>query len=103
MLFAVLAPILVALFIPQISKIKHKIHTGYFVALVTLIIFIYFIQFVGTGFEPFMQTVNWIPSLGINLDFYLDGLSLLFFLLISCIGMFVVFSSLFYVDTSDRL
>lgn len=103
MLFAVLAPILVALFIPQISKIKHKIHTGYFVALVPLIIFIYFIQFVGTGFEPFMQTVNWIPSLGINLDFYLDGLSLLFVLLISGIGTLVVLYSIYYLDTTERL
>src|SRR5690625_2967962 len=103
MLFAVLAPILVALFIPQISKIKHKVHTGYFVALVPLIIFIYFIQFVGSGFEPFMQTVNWIPSLGINLDFYLDGLSLLFVLLISGIGTLVVLYSIYYLDTTERL
>src|SRR5690625_3052983 len=103
MLFVVLAPILVALFIPQISKIKHKVHTGYFVALVPLIIFIYFIQFVGSGFEPFMQTVNWIPSLGINLDFYLDGLSLLFVLLISGIGTLVVLYSIYYLDTTERL
>src|SRR5699024_12424062 len=103
MLFPVITPILVALFIHQISKIKHKIHTVYFVTLVRLIIFIYFIQFVRTGFYPFMQTVNWIPLLGINLDFYLDGLSLLFVLLISGIGTLVVLYSIYYLDTTERL
>src|SRR5699024_12539351 len=101
MLFAVLAPILVALFIPQISKIKHKIHTGYFVALVPLIIFIDFIQFVGTGFEPFMHMVYCIPSLGLHFVFCLVGLSLLFVLLISCIGTFVVVCSIYYLYTTD--
>lgn len=103
MLFAVFAPLLVALFIPQVSKIKHKIHTGYFVALVPLFIFVYFIQFVGTDFQPVLQTVNWIPSLGINFDFYLDGLSLLFVLLISGIGTLVVLYSIYYLDNTERL
>lgn len=103
MIFAVFAPLLVAFFIPQISKIKHKIHTGYFVTLVPLLIFIYFVQFVGKDFQPIMQTVNWIPSLGINLDFYLDGLSLLFVLLISGIGALVVLYSIYYLDYTERL
>src|SRR5699024_11374838 len=59
--------------------------------------------FVGTGYETFMQTVNWIPSLGINLYFYLDGLSLLFVLLISGIGTLVVLYSIYYLDTTQRL
>jgi len=103
MIFAVFAPLLVALLIPQVSKIKHKIHTGYFVALVPLFVFIYFIQFVGKDFQPVMQTVNWIPSLGINFDFYLDGLSLLFVLLISGIGTLVVLYSIYYLDHTERL
>src|SRR5699024_3138978 len=103
MLFAVLAPIFVALFIHQIINIKHKILTGYFVALVPFINFIYFIQFVVTCFEPFMQTVNWIPILSINLAFYLDVLSLLFVLLISGIGTLVVLYSIYYLDTTERL
>ncbi|PAV28987.1 Na+/H+ antiporter subunit A [Virgibacillus profundi] len=103
MIFAVLIPLLIACFIPFISKIKHKIHTGYFVFFVPFLIFLYFIQFIGEGFNPIRQTVNWIPSLGINFDFYLDGLSLLFVLLISGIGALVVLYSIFYLDNQERL
>lgn len=103
MIFAVLAPLFIALFIPIISKIKHKIHTGIFVFFVPFIIFLYFIQFVGNNFSPVLHTYNWIPSLHINFDFYLDGLSLLFVLLISGIGSLVVLYSIYYLDNSERL
>ena len=103
MIFAVFAPILIAIFIPLISKIKHKIHTGYFVAIIPLAIFIYFVRFVSKDFKPVTETINWIPSLGINLDFYLDGLSLLFVLLISGIGTLVVLYSVYYLDHTERL
>src|SRR5690625_4439694 len=103
MIFAALAPLFIALFVPLLSKFKAKIHTGVFVLLVPLFIFLYFIQFVGGDFSPVLQTYNWIPSLHINFDFYLDGLSLLFVLLISGIGSLVVLYSIFYLDRSERL
>jgi multicomponent Na+:H+ antiporter subunit A len=40
--------------------------------------------------EVFTFSYAWVPSLGINLSFYIDGLSLLFALLISGIGVFIV-------------
>jgi len=40
---------------------------------------------------------SWIPDLGINLSFYLDGLSLFFALLVMVIGILVVFYSLKYI------
>lgn len=103
MIFAVLIPLLIACFIPYLSKIKHKIHTGYFVFIIPFVIFIYFVQFIGSDFNPVRQTVNWIPSMGINFDFYLDGLSLLFVLLISGIGALVVLYSIFYLSSKERL
>ncbi|MEC5422182.1 Na+/H+ antiporter subunit A [Virgibacillus sp. C22-A2] len=103
MIFAVLIPLLIACFVPMLSKLKHSIHTGIFVFFVPFSIFLYFIQFVGAGFTPLRQTYNWIPSLGINLDFYLDGLSLLFVLLISGIGALVVLYSIFYLDKQESL
>src|SRR5690625_208655 len=103
MIYAVLAPLVIAFFIPMISKMKHKIHTGIFVLLVPLLIFTYFIQFVGKGFSPVNHSYNWIPSLSIQLDFFLDGLSLLFVLLISGIGSLVVLYSIYYLHTSERL
>ena len=42
--------------------------------------------------EPaIIQSFEWIPSLGISLSFYLDGLSLLFALIISGIGALIFF------------
>lgn len=103
MIFAVLAPVIFAFFIPLLSKRKQTIHTGLFVLLVPLIIFIYFVQFVGKGFVPVQQTYNWIPSLHINFELFLDGLSLLFVLLISGIGTLIVLYSIYYLDRSERL
>ncbi|MEM6711134.1 MAG: hydrogen gas-evolving membrane-bound hydrogenase subunit E [Pseudomonadota bacterium] len=43
----------------------------------------------GEGLHSVEQTVSWVPSLGINLTFRLDGFSLLFSLLITGIGALV--------------
>src|SRR5699024_7500708 len=60
-------------------------------------------QYVFGDFSVHTQTYQWIPSLNINFDFYLDGLSLLFVLLISGIGSLVVLYSIFYLDQTERL
>ncbi|MFC4558888.1 hydrogen gas-evolving membrane-bound hydrogenase subunit E [Virgibacillus kekensis] len=103
MIYTVLIPLLLACFIPFISKFKHQVHTGVFVFFIPFGVFLYFIRFVGGNFEPFKHTYNWIPSLGINIDFYLDGLSLLFVLLISGIGSLVVLYSIYYLHSTERL
>src|SRR5690625_1766235 len=103
MIFAVLAPIIFAFFIPLLSKRKQSIHTGIFVLFIPLGIFLYFIRFIGKGFVPIEETYRWIPSLHINFDFFLDGLSLLFALLISGIGTLIVLYSVYYLDKSERL
>lgn len=103
MIFAIFIPLLFALFVPLLSKLKERIHTGIFVLFIPLSIFLYFIRFIGKDFVPIKQTYQWIPSLGINLDFYLDGLSLLFILLISGIGTLVVAYSIYYLDRTERL
>ena len=46
---------------------------------------------------------NWVPALGINLSFYLDGLSLTFALLISGIGAIVVLYSSAYLAGHHHL
>src|SRR5699024_1213582 len=66
-------------------------------------VFIYFIPNLGANFTPISESYDWIPSLQIGLNFYLDGLSLLFVLLISGIGALVTLYSIFYLDTSERL
>src|SRR5690625_3404583 len=45
-----------------------------------------------------ISSLQWIPSLGISFESYIDGLSLLFTLLITGIGALVVLYSIFYLD-----
>lgn len=45
----------------------------------------------------------WVDSLGINLSFAVDGLSLLFALLISGIGALVVWYSVYYLSSMEKL
>ncbi|WP_223154978.1 Na+/H+ antiporter subunit A [Alkalibacillus aidingensis] len=103
MIYAVFAPLLFAVLIPFLSRWKDRVHTGWLILPVPLAIFIYFLQFVGPNFEPQSMSVDWIPSLNISLSFYLDGLSLLFSLLISGIGMLVVLYSIYYLNHKEQL
>ncbi|MFC0299801.1 Na+/H+ antiporter subunit A [Virgibacillus soli] len=103
MIFTIFIPLLFALILPLISRCIPKVHPGYFVLFVPLGIFIYYIQYIGSKFTAITETYKWIPSLHINLTFHLDGLSLLFVLLISGIGSLVVLYSIFYLHTYERL
>ncbi|KGX83888.1 Na+/H+ antiporter subunit A [Pontibacillus marinus] len=103
MLTAIFLPLILACFIPLISKWKYSIHTGWFVLIIPFSIFVYLIQQVGTRFSPFEKTYPWIPSMDIHFDLYLDGLSLLFGLLISGIGTLVVLYSIYYLHKSEQL
>src|SRR5699024_5885850 len=103
MIYPVLIPLLAPYFVPVLANQNHNIHTVNFVLLIPLMIFLYFIRYVGKGFEPLQYTYQWIPSLDININFYLDGLSLLFVLLISGIGFLVVLYSIYYLDRTEAL
>jgi len=58
---------------------------------IPLVLFIYFAQFINriSNGEVIRQHNSWIPSFHVNLDFTLDGLSLLFSLMITGIGFLV--------------
>src|SRR5690625_3246349 len=102
---AIFLPFLAALLIPIFYRRNFKIHIGWFVLIVPTILFITLISYlpqIKQG-SPIIETLNWIPSFGINLTSYLDGLSLIFGLLIIGIGALVVFYSVFYLDTSVNL
>lgn len=65
---------------------------GWIIALLPLGLAIYFASLLNTvaAGQVLTTTYPWIPSLEVNLSFYVDGLSLLFALLISGIGALVV-------------
>ncbi len=47
-----------------------------------------------------VQSFDWAPSLGISLSFYLDGLSLLFGLIITGVGALIFFYAGYYFDSA---
>ncbi|WP_191557218.1 Na+/H+ antiporter subunit A [Metabacillus idriensis] len=92
---AIISPFLLAILIPFLYKYFRSIHTGWFVLVLPIVLFVYFLGFMG---ETVQLTVNWIPSLGINFTAYVDGLGLLFALLITGIGSLVVLYSIYYLS-----
>ncbi|SDY50347.1 multicomponent Na+:H+ antiporter subunit A [Evansella caseinilytica] len=98
--YLVLAPFITALIVPFLYKWFRKVHTGWFVLILPITLFVYLLQYLPVGgerLEPLQLEVPWVPSLGINFTIYLDGLSLLFALLITGIGALVVLYSIYYI------
>lgn len=92
MLFTVLTGLITSsLLIPFGKLIKTK--WSFLLPLIPVILFLFYLFHVPAiaGGTNFVQHLDWVPSLGINLDFRLDGLSLLFALLITGIGTAIFF------------
>lgn len=51
---------------------------------------------------PILQALDWLPALGISLSFYLDGLSLLFALIITGVGALIFFYCGFYFEKAHE-
>lgn len=49
-----------------------------------------------------VQTIEWIPSVGMTLSFYLDGLSLMFALIVTGIGTLIFFYAGYYFDEAEE-
>ncbi len=75
--------------------------TGWVMALVPFLIFLSLFQHLGTvaGGETVIAHLSWVPSLGVDLAFRLDGFSLLFVLLITGIGTLVtLYAGAYFAD-----
>lgn len=53
--------------------------------------------------ETIRQSIEWIPQMGLDLSFRLDGLSLLFLLLILGIGLLVILYARYYLSSKDSM
>lgn len=95
----ILIPFIFAIFVPLFYKYFRSIHTGWFVLPLPVIMFIYLFQSISLISQGIIleSTIPWVPSLGINYSVYLDGLSLIFALLITGLGALVVLYSIFYM------
>jgi len=74
-------------------------------SLLPLGLFAYFTTFIPaiSGGEVITQSYNWAPSFGVNLGFHLDGLSLLFSLMITGIGFLVFLYTSNYLKGHEYL
>ncbi|MFY4775458.1 Na+/H+ antiporter subunit A [Metabacillus sp. RGM 3146] len=102
--FSILFPFLFAILVPALYRKLRFIPTGWFVLPVPALLFIYFLTNIGTTMNDgtISSTISWIPSLGIQFTVYLDGLSLLFSLLISGIGALVILYSIYYLNGENE-
>lgn len=68
--------------------------------IIPLSIFVYLLQYIPdvAGGKTYVYTLPWIPTLDIQLTSYVDGLGLLFGLLISGVGSLVILYSVFYMS-----
>ena len=99
-----LAPFIMALILIITGKVfKGKI--GFVVLPLPVILFALYASFVpqiASG-ENVSFFAEWIPALDINLSFGLNGLSLLFALLITGIGALVTWYSIYYLSSKEKL
>jgi multicomponent Na+:H+ antiporter subunit A len=96
---AIVAPLILSIFIPLFYRVFRQIHTGWFVLPLPILLFVYFLTYLPETMsgKSSSEMLNWIPSLGINFTAKVDGLGLLFSLLITGIGALVVLYSIYYL------
>ena len=98
MLLAVLLGFIFALLIPLLSKYARRVIPSLLSALPILLFFyfLYHIPEIKDG-SFVLEKTAWIPQLGIDLSFRLDGLSMLFSLMITGIGSLVFVYTSYYL------
>lgn len=104
MLLVILSGFLFSIFLIFAGKyIKGKL--AILSALVPLGLFVYFLQFINqvSNGNIISQSYEWVPSLGVNLGFTLDGISLIFSLMITGIGFLVFVYTAAYLKGHEYL
>ncbi len=102
MLAAILSGFIGSLLAPFIYRFTKK-YASWLIALIPFSLSIYFSSFIPIIAKkgPLSFSHTWIPGLGVNFSFYLDGLSILFAVVISFIGTLVlVYAGSYFSDHS---
>ncbi len=106
LLIVTAVPFLLAVFLalPAVRSALDKSAQTLLSSLVMAALFIWLLSFAPRlQAEPaVIQSFDWIPSLGITLSFYLDGLSLLFSLIITGVGALIFFYAGAYFDDASE-
>lgn len=100
----VLLPFVAAIFAAWASTFN-RLASAWLAAIVTIlaiIILLPSLEMVFAG-ETLIQTWSWIPAIGLEFAFRLDGLALLFALLILVIGLLVIIYARYYLSSKDKM
>lgn len=104
MLLALMSGFIAAFLVPWLYRQLGE-RAVWWVALLPAVLFVYFLGFIAPiaqGNTLFFH-YDWIPSLGISLDLRIDGLSLLFALLVSSIGtLVIIYTGSYLAGHSDQ-
>ena len=101
---AVFLPVIAMFFVPFLRKNFKNIHTGKFIIIVPLILFGYFVSNIKNIYSggTIYKKLAFVSNVGLDLNLHLDGLSLLFSLLITGIGTLVILYSCYYMSITDE-
>lgn len=102
---AIFLPVIAAILIAIVYRYVKDVHLGWFALIVPAAIAAYLFTLIPTVSKdgPLHYTLNLMPRIGMNFDVYIDGLGLLFAILISGIGTLVVLYSIGYLSKSESL
>lgn len=103
--WVIIIPFIFAVLIPIIYKKVKPARIGWIALLVPTVLFIVLLRFIpqiASG-KTIIHTWNWIPTYNISFITYLDGLSMLFALLITGMGALVILYSIFYLSSKEAL
>ena len=102
---AIILPVIAAAILGILRKYTRTIHTGWLVLPIPLVIVIYLFTLIPdiSHHEVLHHSLAVMPNIGLNFDVYVDGLSLLFAILISGIGALVVLYSIGYLSHREDL
>ena len=91
-----------ALALPAAPRALSKTSQTLASSLVMALLFVWLLSFLPRVQDEgaVVQAFDWAPSLGMSLSFYLDGLSLLFGLIITGVGALIFFYAGFYFDSA---
>lgn len=98
-------PFLAAFLLLILRPLAARLHIGWYVLICPLILFVSLIRripAIADG-KTYTETIQWVPSFHIHFSAHLDGLSLLFALLITGIGTLVVLYSIYYMQRESSL
>lgn len=100
-----LAPAITALLRPAVRRFISKEIYGWLLASLVSVLFVWLLTFIPIVSERghVAVSVPWVPQLGLTLSIYLDGLSLLFSLMILGIGAMIVIYSIYYFDEAQSI